>query len=52
MSDKELKATDEVALIKGMSKHLPEPQTNVRTVFELGAAYILYKAMRDVFKRA
>lgn len=51
MSDKGLKATDEVAVIKGLAKHFPEEHTSVRTVFELGAAYILYKAIRDVLTR-
>lgn len=51
MSDKGLKATDEVALIKGLSNHFPKEQTNVRTVFELGAAYVLYKAIRNVLTR-
>ena len=51
MSDKELKATSEVEIIKKMSKNLPNNQTDVRVVYELGAAYILYKAMRNVFAR-
>jgi len=51
MSDKVLKPTDEVGLIKGMTKHFPSDQTNVRTVYELGAAYLLYKAIRNVLTR-
>ena len=45
------KKTDEVALIKGMSNHFPQPQTGARAVYEIGAAYLLYKAFRNVFKR-
>lgn len=51
MSDKKLNAPDEVALIKGMSKNFPEQQTNVNTMYALGAAYFLGKAIRNVLKR-
>jgi hypothetical protein len=47
MFDKNISAPDEVALIKGMSKNLPTPHTNVNTVYALGAAYILSKAIRN-----
>jgi hypothetical protein len=51
MSDKVFKATDEVGLIRGMSQHFPEPQTNVETVYALGAAYLLIKAISNAFTR-
>jgi hypothetical protein len=51
MSDKKLSATDEVALIKGLSKNLPESHANVNTMYALGAAYILNKAIRNVLTR-
>jgi hypothetical protein len=51
MFDKGLKATDEVAVIKGLARNFPKRQTNVPTVFQLGAAYILYKATRNVFTK-
>jgi hypothetical protein len=52
MPDKGLKATDEVAVIKGLAKNFPEKHNlNVRAVFELGAAYILYKAIRNGFTK-
>lgn len=51
MSDNKLNATDEVALIKGMSKNFPESHASVNTLYALGAAYFLGKVIRDVFKR-
>jgi len=51
MSDKKLNAPDEVALIKGLSKDLPKAQTHLTSVYALGAAYILSKAINNVFKR-
>ena len=51
MSDKKLNAPDEVALIKGISKNLPESHANVNTLYALGAAYLLNKAIRDASKR-
>lgn len=51
MSDKKLNAPDEVALIKGLSKDFPKAQTHLTSVYALGAAYILGKAMNNVFKK-
>ena len=44
-------ATDEVATIRKIATHFPKEHNNVRIGYELGALYILYKAIRNVFKR-
>lgn len=51
MFGKEIKSTDEVALIKGISKNFPKEHVNGNTMYALIAAYFLNKAIRDASKR-